>query len=174
MKNVQWKAEIPGYGWSQPIVVGDKVFVTTATTDNQQRPQVGGRGGGPGGPGGFRRGEDGPRPKGDAPRREGVPQGKGQPQGKSAPGNQAQSGPPGPGGPRGGRGGFGGSPPPNAVYSWKVFCLDRGTGKVLWEQLAHEGKPTIGTSRTRASASTAVSKAPEATTMRNSKAAPPR
>ena len=36
------------------------------------------------------------------------------------------------------------SAPPNAVYHWKVFCLDRGTGKVLWEQLAYEGKPTIG------------------------------
>ena len=44
----------------------------------------------------------------------------------------------------GGRGGPGDSRPPDAVYQWKVFCLDRGTGKVLWEQLAHEGKPTIG------------------------------
>ncbi len=29
--NVAWKAEIPGEGWSSPIVYGDQVFVTTAT-----------------------------------------------------------------------------------------------------------------------------------------------
>lgn len=29
--NVAWKAEIPGEGWSSPIVYGDRVFVTTAT-----------------------------------------------------------------------------------------------------------------------------------------------
>lgn len=29
--NVIWKAEVPGEGWSSPIVQGDRVFVTTAT-----------------------------------------------------------------------------------------------------------------------------------------------
>jgi outer membrane protein assembly factor BamB len=29
-ENVAWKAEIPGRGWSSPIVWGDRVFVTTA------------------------------------------------------------------------------------------------------------------------------------------------
>ncbi len=29
-KNLQWKVEIPGQGWSQPVVWGDKVFVTSA------------------------------------------------------------------------------------------------------------------------------------------------
>src|SRR5260370_20681758 len=29
-KNVAWKAKLPGYGWSSPIIWGDKVFVTTA------------------------------------------------------------------------------------------------------------------------------------------------
>src|SRR5712692_4585938 len=49
-KNVQWKAKIPGVAWSSPIVWGDKVFVTTAITDNQRKPpQGGGFGGGPGG-----------------------------------------------------------------------------------------------------------------------------
>jgi outer membrane protein assembly factor BamB len=30
--NVAWKAEIPGRGWSSPIVWGDRVFVTTAVS----------------------------------------------------------------------------------------------------------------------------------------------
>ncbi len=34
-ENIVWKAEIPGDGWSSPIVWGDRVFVTTATEDGQ-------------------------------------------------------------------------------------------------------------------------------------------
>jgi outer membrane protein assembly factor BamB len=33
-----WKVKLPGVGWSQPIVWGDKVFVTTAETENQSKP----------------------------------------------------------------------------------------------------------------------------------------
>ncbi len=53
-KNVAWKAKLPGYAWSSPIVWGDKVFVTTAVTDKQRKPAGGfGAGGfGPGGAGG--------------------------------------------------------------------------------------------------------------------------
>jgi len=141
-KKIQWTAQIPGYGWSQPIIVGDKVFVTSAITANQQRPQVGGFGGRGGGPGGFPPGGKGGSPpgKGDAP-----PAGKGPPgaeQGKAGPGGFGGKG--GAGGFGGGRGGFGQSRAPDAVYQWKVFCLDRATGKVLWDQVAFEGKPTIG------------------------------
>jgi outer membrane protein assembly factor BamB len=40
--NVEWAAEVPGRGWSSPIVVGDRVFVTSATTDGASKPpQVG-------------------------------------------------------------------------------------------------------------------------------------
>ena len=41
-KNVQWKTKIPGVAWSSPIVWGDKVFVTTAITDNQRKPPADG------------------------------------------------------------------------------------------------------------------------------------
>ncbi len=41
-KNVQWKVKIPGIGWSSPIVWGDKVFVTSAYTENQKKPRAGG------------------------------------------------------------------------------------------------------------------------------------
>src|SRR5437588_9244555 len=62
-KNVAWTAELPGYGWSSPVVWGDKVFVTTAVSDKQQKPSggMGGMGGGfPGGPGGSPGGFGGP------------------------------------------------------------------------------------------------------------------
>jgi len=37
-KHVVWKVAIPGTGWSQPIVWGDKVFLTTAVSDAQAKP----------------------------------------------------------------------------------------------------------------------------------------
>jgi outer membrane protein assembly factor BamB len=58
-KNVAWKVKLPGYGWSSPIVWGDKVFVTTADSEKQQKPS-GGFGFGGGGPGGFGRGPRAP------------------------------------------------------------------------------------------------------------------
>src|SRR5262249_4123034 len=57
-------------------------------------------------------------------------------------------GPPGgPGGPPGGRrgGGRGGmSQAPTEVYQFAVLCLDRGSGKVLWQQIAEEALPRDG------------------------------
>ena len=29
----------------------------------------------------------------------------------------------------------------STVHTWKVYCLDRKTGKILWEQVAHQGVP---------------------------------
>lgn len=34
--NIKWKVTVPGEGWSAPIVVGQKVFVTTAVTTDQK------------------------------------------------------------------------------------------------------------------------------------------
>jgi outer membrane protein assembly factor BamB len=62
-KNVAWKVKLPGYGWSSPVVWGDKVIVTTAVSDKQQKPasgSFGGFGGGFGGPGGGAGGKGGP------------------------------------------------------------------------------------------------------------------
>src|SRR4051812_44592422 len=65
-KNVAWKVAMPGYGWSCPVVSGDKVFVTTAVSDKQRKPAAG-FGGGPGGGGG---GFGGGGPKGGFGRQE--------------------------------------------------------------------------------------------------------
>lgn len=41
-QNVEWKAEIAGRGWSSPIVVGNRIFVTAAVTDGvSKKPQAG-------------------------------------------------------------------------------------------------------------------------------------
>jgi outer membrane protein assembly factor BamB len=96
-KNIAWKVALPGAGWSQPIVWGDKIFVTTAETDKQSKPR----------------------------------------------GEQFDPG----------FGFFGGVKPPAVVYRWKVLCLDGATGKVLWEQTAHEDKPRTPISRNNTYAS---------------------
>ena len=31
----------------------------------------------------------------------------------------------------------------SSVHTWRVFCLDRKTGRVLWERTAHQGVPKI-------------------------------
>jgi outer membrane protein assembly factor BamB len=50
-KNLAWTAKLPGTGWSQPVVWGEKVFVTTAAPADGQgtRPGGGGRPGTPAG-----------------------------------------------------------------------------------------------------------------------------
>lgn len=37
--NVAWKVKIPGRGWSQPVVAGDRIFVTTAIAENEEPPR---------------------------------------------------------------------------------------------------------------------------------------
>ena len=55
-KNVKWKAEIPGRGFSTPVIWGDKIFLTTAIASGKApeapapAPAEGRRGGGGAGP----------------------------------------------------------------------------------------------------------------------------
>lgn len=37
-ENVEWAQEVPGRGWSSPIVTGDKIFLTTVTTEGKSKP----------------------------------------------------------------------------------------------------------------------------------------
>jgi outer membrane protein assembly factor BamB len=46
-ENVVWKADIPGWGWSSPIVWGERIFVTSAVGENEREKLV--IGGYPGG-----------------------------------------------------------------------------------------------------------------------------
>ncbi len=95
-KNVRWKVAVAGVAWSCPIVIGDKVFVTTAFSEGQPKPKSGGGfGGGKGGGGGG--------------------------------------------------GGGGGAGAPKATYQFKLVCLERATGKTVWEKVVKEARPTIPT-----------------------------
>ena len=41
-ENVEWAQDIPGRGWSSPIVAGGKVYLTTVVTDGKSKPpQIG-------------------------------------------------------------------------------------------------------------------------------------
>ncbi len=90
---IMWKSALAGIGWSQPIVWGDKIFVTTAESDGQPKPNPENKGPGFEGFAGFLS--------------SGVLK------------------------------------PPEANYRWKVLCLDAATGKVVWERVAREGRPTM-------------------------------
>lgn len=46
-ENVVWKAEIPGWGWSSPVIWGNKIFVTSAVGEHEREKLV--VGGYPGG-----------------------------------------------------------------------------------------------------------------------------
>ena len=38
-ENMAWKVAIPGSGWSQPVIVGDRIFVTAAVAEKDLRPK---------------------------------------------------------------------------------------------------------------------------------------
>lgn len=41
-ENVEWAAEIPGVGWSSPVVWGNRIFLTSATSDEEMKgPSLG-------------------------------------------------------------------------------------------------------------------------------------
>src|SRR5215213_4400828 len=42
IENVEWSLDVPGRGWSSPIVTGGKVYITTVTTEGKSKaPQTG-------------------------------------------------------------------------------------------------------------------------------------
>jgi outer membrane protein assembly factor BamB len=46
-ENVVWKADVPGWGWSSPVIWGDRLFVTSAVSEHEREELV--VGGYPGG-----------------------------------------------------------------------------------------------------------------------------
>ena len=41
-ENIEWSSDIPGRGWSSPIVTGGKIYLTSATTEGKSKaPQIG-------------------------------------------------------------------------------------------------------------------------------------
>lgn len=81
--NIAWKTAIPGLAHSSPVVWGNRVFVTTAISSNQNTP--------------FEHGltETAAAAK-DA-----------------------------------------------SKHSWRMYCLDKNSGSILWEKTVHEGAPKV-------------------------------
>ena len=113
-ENVKWKVKLPGKGTSTPIVWDKYVFIHAAS----------------------------PAPKTEAaaaPTADGI----GavtlalQQQPNQQPGGRR-------GGPAGGRGGFGGGGPPTDKYQFVLLCLDRESGKTLWQKVVREEVPHEG------------------------------
>jgi outer membrane protein assembly factor BamB len=81
VRNIKWKTPIPGLSHSSPVILGDKLFVTTAISS-----------------------------AGKAPLKIGLY-------------------------------GSGDSADDDAEQDWVLYCLNKLSGKVLWRQTAHRGKP---------------------------------
>ena len=83
MINIKWKKEIPGLGLASPVIWDNKLFITTAVSQNDN---------------------SGLKP------------------------------------------GIYGSIEPvddSSVHEWKIYCLDKNTGKVIWERTSHTGIPMM-------------------------------
>jgi outer membrane protein assembly factor BamB len=83
MINIKWKINVPGLGISSPVVWGDRLFITTAISEEDKA--------------GFKPGQYGDvRPVNDS-----------------------------------------------SVHEWKVYCINKNTGKTLWERTSCRGVPKI-------------------------------
>ncbi|MEO5803403.1 MAG: PQQ-binding-like beta-propeller repeat protein [Verrucomicrobiota bacterium] len=116
-KNAKWKIKTPGFGTSTPIIWGNRIFILTAIPTEK---------------------------KTDVKKSEPAPATAN----TNAPDARPRRG--GPGRP-GGFGGPGGGPPggfrsetPDEKYQFVVICLDRATGKTLWQKIAREEIPHEG------------------------------
>jgi outer membrane protein assembly factor BamB len=114
--NVKWKVKVPGSGQATPIIWDDRIFIQTAIPTGK---------------------------KVEAKAADPAEAGNQPPPARPEPGGEGKKGPGGPGG-RKGPGGFGGGPKPTEVYQFAVVCLDRQTGKVLWQQVGREEVPHEG------------------------------
>ena len=120
--NIKWKTEIPGRGYSTPVIWGDRIFLTTAIPTGKPAPA--------------------PTPANLQPASFNQQQQPNQQQ--SAPGARPQAS--GEQGQR--RRGPGGETGPQPEHKFDVLSLDRKTGKILWQRTAKVAVPHEGYHRT--------------------------
>lgn len=116
-KNVGWVSDLDGTGFSSPVVVGDKVFITSAFPEKAnpvpERPM-----------GPPPQGAGGPQPGGQAGAPQSMP-GQGVP--------QPVQGPPAPE--------VRDTSYMNEIYRWELICFDLASGKENWRKVAYHGAP---------------------------------
>ncbi|MCC9656232.1 outer membrane protein assembly factor BamB family protein [Rhodopirellula halodulae] len=124
-ENIRWKIDVPGVGSSTPIVLGDRVYVSTAVKTDRVAE----------------------KPAGEESAAEETPQPEAPPRRSAEPGSDDDRRGPGRGG-RGrgrgrGRGGFGGGAQPTNYYDFMVIAYNRSNGEEVWrtsvtQQVPHE------------------------------------
>lgn len=112
--NIKWKTEIPGRGHSTPVIWGDRIFLTTSIPTGKPAPSP-------------------PASEAAPPTTSAAP-----PTGSSPSPDPARVG-----GQRRDRG-AGGDSRPQAEHRFDVICLDRKTGKLLWQRTARVAAPHEG------------------------------
>ncbi len=137
--NIKWKVELPGRGSGSPIVWGDRIYLQAAIKTDHTAESA----------------------SDTAARESAIPfqlvanhdeqllaQAEETPAAESAPpaGDEGENreGRRGRRGGRRGGGGFGGGDVPTHFHQFVVICLDRQTGKTLWQQTATEAIPHEG------------------------------
>ncbi|HWX23169.1 MAG TPA: PQQ-binding-like beta-propeller repeat protein [Candidatus Binatia bacterium] len=123
--NIRWKVKIPGEGSATPLVWDNLVFIQAAIPTGKKLE---------------------PKPTDSAEQSPAARPESSDGQNRKGPGGgPGGGGPGGPGrGPGGRGGGFGGGPKPTEVLQFAILCLERQTGKVLWQQVAREEVPHEG------------------------------
>ena len=114
-KNIKWKVAIPGKGHATPIIWEDKIFILSAVPN------------------------EAPAQAQFVPTRNFFAQPQNPP-----PGAEREGGRPPRGEGQGRPGGRGGGNKPTQPYAFTILCLDRTTGKVLWEKVARKEVPHQG------------------------------
>jgi len=155
-KNVKWKVAIPGRGSASPIVWGDRIFILTAVKTDRPAPEKSASHR----PDTIDNGVAGVE-RSDAPAALGARKAstpatlaafeQGDSPQRPADRSLAQVNPPGPdanrdrpgrgGGPGGGRFNI---QAPTTFYQFNVLCIDRHTGKTIWQRTACEVVPHEG------------------------------
>ena len=125
-KNIKWKVAIPGRGFSTAVIWGDRIFLTTAVPTGkvaQSAPAA-------------------------VPEQTQNPTAQNPPAQNAAQNTPAQNPAQNPGGGRGqgrvGGGGPGGGAGAGEEQKFVVMCLDKKTGKTLWERVAKVATPHEG------------------------------
>jgi len=126
--NVKWKVKVPGRGMSTPIVWDNQIFIQTAIpTGRKVEPPAGEK----------------KAAANTSPNVFGQTQA---PQQAAPSGGQQRRRP-------GGGGGFGRGEKPTEFHQFVLLCLDRQTGKTLWQQVTTETVPHEGHHRDHSFAS---------------------